>query len=326
MTIKEPWTGQQIMYKNRNITDFFKPFAHPRLPKRPRESDEVEHISVPISGRSASPNQEATALPANNSSSSLTSLDDDDPIECDSETIPQCAAESAMKNVETNGPLLASSQRIMRNGQVMIQNSEGESDSDDSLADIDVILATRRPASPTSLSTDPGILSRSMGRSARSDRRNETGRSTRRLKTERFTPPLPKTIKYKYSLESLVAQAKKNDAAEAETAQARQLIGTLDDQRAALEVKLSKCKEDLDVNKGLLATVVENHGGDDNIDRLMHAIERTEALHTQITWSFFHRPSAKDGLITKANHSVRPASCLEGVIQGMQWIGYFLHL
>ena len=299
------------MYRNRNITDFFKPFAHPRLAKRPREPDDFEHISVPLPRRSASPKLEATTLPANNSSSSLSSFDNDGLIEDGLGKGRQCTVEPAGESVETNGPLLASSQRVTRNGQVIIQNSEGESDSDDSLANIDEILAARRPASHPSPLTDP---------SARSDRRNGIGRLTGRLKTERLTPPLPMTTKYTFSLELLVAQAKKNDAAEAETAQARRLIGTLDDQRAALEVKLSKCHDDLDLNKGLLAAVVESHGGDDNIDRLMHAIERTEALHTQMSWSFFHSAPPKHGTITKDLQSVEATGCLDSVIQGMQWM------
>ncbi|MCJ1251400.1 hypothetical protein MMC30_008633 [Trapelia coarctata] len=291
----------QIMYKNRNITDFFKPFANPRPPKRPRENDNGEDTTASRERRSGSPRLEAaeqvlpfhSSPPKSSQTSALTSLRSDGSTIRDlegTEETPESPTRAVLESFGSNGPILASSQRIMRNGEVMIRNSDDESDSDASLDDIDELLAAnRKPISHSSPPTEPDFPSLPTQTPARPIRRSGMGRSTKSLKGGRrfdISPPKPRI-----SLDTLVAQAEADDAAEAGIDKARLLIGALDERRDALQLKLAHSKGDAEVDKSLLASIAKKHGEKEGkeelIDKLMQAIERTEALERPETWSFF---------------------------------------
>jgi len=209
---------------------------------------------------------------------------------------PESPIKAALGSFGSNGPILASSQRFMRNGEVMIRNSDDESDSDLSLDDIDDLLAARRkPVSHSSPPTEPDLPSVPLPTQtpARPDRRIGIGRSTRSVKAGRhldISPP-----KHKFSLDALVAQAEADDAVQAGIEKARQLIGASDERRMALESKLNHSKGDAEIDTSLLTSIAKEHGEkegkEDFIDKLMQAIERTEALERPETWSFFEKTS-----------------------------------
>jgi len=294
----------QIMYKNRNITDFFKPFANPRPPKRPRENENGEDTTASQEPPSRSPRLETAeqVLPFHSSphrssqTSALTSLGSDGSTMRDIEGIDETPESPALESFGSNGPVLASSQRIMRNGEVMIRNSDDESDSDASLEDIDELLAAnKRPVSHSSPPTEPDFPSLPVQAPARPIRRSGMGHSTRGAKAGRrfeISPPKPKI-----SLDTLVAQAEADDAAEAGIDKARLLIGALDERRDALDLKLAHGKGDAAVNKSLLASIAKEHGEKEGkeelIDKLMQAIERTEALERPEAWAFFKTAQAQ---------------------------------
>lgn len=301
-------SSPQIMYKNRNITDFFKPFANPRPPKRPREDDNGENSTASPEPPSHSPRLAAaeqvlpfhSSPPKSSQTSALTSLRSDGSTIRDLEGMdepPESPIKAALESFGSNGPILASSQRIMRNGEVMIRNSDDESDSDVSLDDIDDLLAARKkPVSHSSPPTEPDLPSVPLPTQtpARPNRRSGIARSTRSAKAGRrldISPP-----KHKFSLDALVAQAEAHDAAQAGIEKARQLIGASDERRMALESKLNESKGNTDIDTSLLTSIAKEHGEkegkEDFIDKLMQAIERTEALERPETWSFFERTSA----------------------------------
>ena len=297
----------QIMYKNRNITDFFKPFAHPRPSQRPREDDSAADKAAFLEPPSGSPRLTPAeqVLPCHSSpskisqTSALTSLRSDDSIIRDLEEVnvlPESPIKTALESFGSNGPILASSQRITRNGEVMIRNSDDESDSDASLDDIDELLAAhKKPVSHSSPPTEPDLPSLPIQTPARLNRRSGLGRSTRSAKAGRdiyISPPKPK-----FSLDKLIAQAEADDAAEAGIEKARRLIGALDEKSIVLESKLDHSKGDTEMDKTLLASIMNEHGErrgkEELIDKLMHAIERTEVLERPETWSFFNKTELK---------------------------------
>ena len=309
------------MNTNRNITDFFKPFTQPRskrsLPDDDPETTVVAQTRLAPAKIKSKPGEpiETSDLPQSLlRPSSQLSLDDksESPLSSAPSSAPPTDASTAHGSdgeatstparAQTDPPLsqtpvLASSQRVVKNGEVMIRNSDDESDSDTSLDDIDDILTAHRPPARSSPPTENDLYIPTNGRTTGG---SSNGRKRKTRATEytedHFSSTLPVAPKYKFSLEILVAQARKDDAAEATFAHAQSLLnmasqydvrhGREDHQGsrgAALGGKL---------DTGLVATVMEEQGKENDIQRLMGAMQRTEALSQAKVWSFFDAASS----------------------------------
>lgn len=295
------------MYKSRNITDFFKPFAQPPARKRLREDDKTcpdtifgrEHTrsKSPRVGGAETAASLSSNLPSSSWTSSLTSLDSDARSE-EEEEAPNVLRETdgmpGTVSFGTNGsqgPVLTSSQRVMRKGQVMIKNSDDESDSGTSLDDLDELLNMARQTVDSSLptETDP-VPSTSMKQKRFTQESWVTGRtrSGGYKDTAKSLDILPVMPKYKFSLQSLIAQAEEDDAAEVTAMHAKEIVGALDEHRAAREAKHGPAGGNNGIaSEGLLVSMMEKRGEGESIDRLVQAIQRTEALHQGKSWSFF---------------------------------------
>lgn len=295
------------MYKTRNITDFFKPFAQPPSKKRLREDGRtsLDKVFACERPRSKSPRiikAETAAsipltLPSSSLTSSLTSLDSDARSEEEEEgranNVPR---ETDGMPVNTSfglqGPVLTSSQRVMRKGQVMITNSDDESDSGTSLDDLDELLNLTRHNVPSSPSTEADLPPSTSMKKRRSSEERRVGR-TRSGKCKNIAQlpdALPVMPKYKFSLQSLIAQAEEDEAAETGAIQAKEIVDALDEQRAAREAKhgpVGRNHGKESASEGLLVSLREKKGEVESIDRLVQAIQRTEALHQERSWSFF---------------------------------------
>ena len=296
----------QVMYKSRNITDFFKPFVQPASSKRLREDDNnLEDVLVLARPRSKSPKTEGLAsvtrensdLCSLHTTSSLSSLNSD-VLSQDGHLVGAVTHHESREASETvrqdsnssRGPFLSSSQRVVRKGEVVIRNSDDESDSDMSLGDLDDLLDRRKPT-PRSSSTEYDLPLNDSTIRSQHVHKNPIASRTRNggLRSKARTPqPLPVIPKYRFSLDSLVAQAEKDDAAEAGAKQARILVEELCEQRVtnkSTDNQTWETKGNLD--EGLLASMVDSKGDGEIFDRLLHAIQRTEALHQEKSWSFF---------------------------------------
>ena len=289
------------MFKNRNITDFFKPFANPRPAKRAKydEEEHTKEVKAPASECSSSPRLAvrvkhafADARPPleDLTTSSLSSLQSDDSTLFTSNALSQAVDRDAEGS--DTFPVVASSQRVSRNGEIMIRNSDDDTDSDVSLEDIGDILVGRNSTSMSSPPTEPELPPLSTGVRVQASRQIEESSLSRNTRTEKLSSAFPIATKYKFSLASLVAKAEEDEAANAGTAQARHLIESLEHQRAALENKIDQNRQIKDLDVGLLASVVEKQGDNGSIGKLLQAIERTEALSVQKCWSFFESTSS----------------------------------
>lgn len=113
--------------------------------------------------------------------------------------------------------------------------------------------------------------------------------------------------KYKYSLESLVMGAVDDDEAEASVAKARALLGgrddttTTSDNKSETEGGATILREDVLVS----ALSADDQGTD--IQRLLNAVKRTEALEQEKSWSFF-TVEAKQELPEFPKYSIDPSS------------------
>jgi len=92
--------------------------------------------------------------------------------------------------------------------------------------------------------------------------------------------------KYTFSLDTLVAQAEKDDADEIGVAKALSLIEASENAR---ERGRAVAGRDDSANQALLSSVVKgtDNGDDNDVQRVLDAMKRTEAFDQDKTWSFF---------------------------------------
>ncbi|KAL9585812.1 MAG: hypothetical protein Q9212_001290 [Teloschistes hypoglaucus] len=292
----------------KSITDFFKPFAFPRQNKRPLSTDESEETRPSQTSRSTTPkntrnpNPEPAkasvehngALLISSQSSVLSSLQNSTPRGLDDPPSQEHAlplrdfgddhsVQSNLSNrLDHQAPIFNSSQRIVRNGEVIIKDSDDErSDSDISLEDLEDLIAPRkRPPAP---SDPPGSEGRTPLSPAKT--RSKTGRSTRKGHRDSApaaadsTPSASTALpRYKFSLDALIKQSKNDHDSTRKINKAKHLLEDLEEQKP-----ISQGVDDL------LAAVVggRDEDGGTRTDNLKGAIERTEALYQDRIWSFF---------------------------------------
>ncbi|MCJ1469181.1 hypothetical protein MMC07_007814 [Pseudocyphellaria aurata] len=286
------------MFKLRSITDFFKPTAQPRQNKRPAPDDDAEKTRVARRSRSNTPQSTDQKLETKASED----VSDEDTREGEGtleghldrsilpSRSPKCETANSFhgesvgtrQKTEPQGPVLTSSQRVVRNGEVMIQNSDEESDS--SLDDIDDLLARKSamrssPPDQAELALPPSAKQR--------DRQN--GASTRSrtkgpARARRPSPSLPPLPIYEFSLDSLEQRGKDDRALEADAAKARTLLDSLETQKSAAHIQTGPGAK---VDAKLLSSVIEDDGGENDMGRIMTALTRTNAFDHGKSWSFF---------------------------------------
>lgn len=185
---------------------------------------------------------------------------------------PPSSSLSSLPQPSQEPPQSSGSRRIVKNGVVIVRSSDTEEDSDSSLEDVSVIL--NRPKIPSSASSTPPI---------RTTMEDESGRATnmfarRPIHSRTRAPPRPKPS-YQFSLAALVDFTREDVNSAVRIA----------DAKAELEMKkegLSASKKDA-IDQALLASVIEDGEDDHKAQRLLQAIERTDALHKDTVWHFF---------------------------------------
>lgn len=183
-----------------------------------------------------------------------------------------------------------SSQRVVKNGSIVIRSSDDESDSDSSLDDIDGLLARKLASNSTPpteseltlplVNTQPGQKLQASTRPKKPD-------------TAVSSPPLvPPTFRmppeYKYSLASLVQRSKEEKALEENIAKTRSALDSHDIQHSLnFGYSHGSAPTGARVDKTLLVSVMKKKNEGEDIDRLLMAVQRTEAFDLGTTWSFF---------------------------------------
>ncbi len=178
-------------------------------------------------------------------------------------------------NVSGSQTVLTSSQRIVRDGEIMIRNSDDESD--DSLEDLDKLFGEDRHTRKSSTPSDykPPYPNEEVGMKTR-------GKAANAMRAAESTPTLSlEPRKYKYSLEALGKQREQDEAARKDIARAQSLFESLEQRTAVASVKKRVFDTDF------IDSVLKEHGDEDDIGRLRTAIHRTEALEQGKSWSFF---------------------------------------
>ncbi|KAL9630170.1 MAG: hypothetical protein Q9204_004860, partial [Flavoplaca sp. TL-2023a] len=182
--------------------------------------------------------------------------------------------------------IIPSSQRVVINGQVVIKDSDDErSDSDASLEDLDDLIAPRKFSPISSPSSQKDISSHRPPASRRSTNLEGTNNKrdgSRHATTTKQSPTEFKMPAYKFSLDALLKQTQSYEESRESIQDARQLLHHFEEQEPRGAATFNHT-----LDKDLLASVIQKNNDETDMGRLMAAIERTEALHQEETWSFF---------------------------------------
>ena len=287
-----------VEYKGKNITDYFQRFSRPtfkRASSPPDAADQPPAVRQQSSSLSPLPSQ-LTSEPIHK-----------EPIEIhrySSPSLPEALALPTPKDefspgvtasfgfAPTQSSTIPSSQRIVKNGEVHILNSDDESDSDVSLEDLDDILKKKRTPSPE---PEPEPQLPFLPHHEVPVKVNK--KSTKRLNQVR--PAEPEKLAPRHSLQALIKQKKEYETSKQNIAKVRDLLEHPE------RTECGQPRIDTDVLDGFMRV-----GGDeDDLDRLKLAIERTEALHHDQAWSFFENeicPSASPELSMPQDHELAP--------------------
>lgn len=307
------------MFKIRSITDYFKPSTLPRQNKRPPPDDDDEKTRVARRSRSNTP-RGTDRLLQTHASEDVSTGDAAQGAQIPEGHLngsmlpsrsPRCESTNniSMASIGTRrekidplaspGPVLTSSQRVVRNGEVMIRNSDDESDS--SLDDIDDLLA-RKSAMIPSPSNEPEA---GLPPSAK-QRDRQSGASTRSrtrgagpTRAQHSPPSLVQRPRYEFSLDSLEQRSKNDRDVEADAAKAWTLLDSMEMQKGtAQNDSNSQARTGSKAITNLLVSIMKNDNRDeDEIERTTTALARTEALDQENSWSFFddlHRSSSDE--------------------------------
>lgn len=295
------------MYKNLSITDFFKSFSQPRSNKRSSDGNlkgsEVAKRSrsgTPHDTAEISPQHEANGdhvdTPGQGNSSGLRSVIDSvvrpSPHGSNNKALLEPDSLSDTINAQpvgSQGPVLVSSQRMVINGETIIRNSDDESDSEASLEDIDELLVARQPASTLpSASHRVELSSPGPTGQGRSVTRSKTkgAKADRTLQSSSNVSARPP---YKFSLDSLRRQNEQNEATEAGTMEAWSLLDSVEENASSQTKPQNQisANEAQKIDADLMTSVLKEKRENEDIGRLMTAIQRTEAFHLSKVWSFF---------------------------------------
>ncbi|KAL8732365.1 MAG: hypothetical protein Q9166_002763 [cf. Caloplaca sp. 2 TL-2023] len=308
----------------RSIADFFKPFANPRNTQSPLDADDSRSFQHSISTTQQPKIQTVTeqahaakVTPITSSQSSfLSSLQDSTPSAPDeSRNLPREPSTTNLVLAQSFGEdligsqttVIPSSQRIVRNGEVIIKDSDDErSDSDISLEDLDDLIARRKAPLGSSASSQHELPSLPPSSAIPSTDTRFGKRSKRTSKDQSSTATELPT--YKFSLDALIRQRQKYEDSRASIQDARQLLESFDERKS-----VGKDSSNRRLDKDLLASMVNKDDDETDMGRLMAAIERTEALRQEETWSFFGEDL--EGV------DIEPADCPSVVDQ--HWQGVF---
>lgn len=303
--------------KKRDIADFFKPYARGTVPqKRPSPSAEEEvdsrrptasPLTTPVivsrfrdvaatkSPSSAIQRDALTPLPirsparhpAHQSTPTPQSASRHTPLFKTRSKAAGSALRPATSFTFADAP--TSSRKVVREGKVIAVRDSDEENDTDSLASLDDILGRRKDEPQTDLSSPPDVNG------------NDVEQERTKLLSS-FTRGRPEPLIGKQKLQSLIARQR-----EPKKLDISKLLGDhVSDQKGesniakaqagyeASEMELEMGRQ-LQLDRNLLASIVRtNDGNQDDISRLMNAVERTEALTYDESYSFFGREGLND--------------------------------
>ena len=187
-------------------------------------------------------------------------------------------------------PPSSSARRIKSSGEVVVKNSDSEDgDSDSSLEDIDQMM-TRQKAASALASFQHSIDAQRPGKPVSpplTRTRDVTTKHSNRatLKSESQRP-------YRFSLSSLVNQSDKDTAAKERVKRAKSALEAENeearkDAEARNKAAAADASGDGVIDEAYFASIVDGSDAEEDPQRVIAAMRRTEALQQDLTWYFF---------------------------------------
>ena len=253
------------MANSRNITDFFKAYAAPKA-----KEQNLGFSSSPADSRVPSfpsphgppPLSQPGSLDIQKGNSTPDGTDKGRP-----DSMP----------ASQGGGSFNSSQRVIKNGKIVVTSSDGDdTDSISSIEDPDALLRMfTAPSAPT-------VKERSVSptRPLRSRLKAKTGGGGGSKKPSAAP-------KYKFSLESLVSDAVDDNEVEAGVAKLRKTFEASQDGGRGAEDKRQKTG----IDERLLASTMDDDEDGSSFQRLLDAVNRTDTFNRDRSWSFFEHRS-----------------------------------
>lgn len=171
-----------------------------------------------------------------------------------------------------------SGQTIRKDGKVIAVRNSDDEDSD-SLCSLDDILGRNRRDVPTESSSPPDVDEEDLeAQRERSLSAFTHGRSNALIGRDKLRELTSKANRFNFDISSIVGDHFDDEETEANVAKAKQGYKGSDDREQ---------RKGQTLDKNLLASVVGQEEGRDHLQRLFDAVERTEALTTDLTWSMF---------------------------------------
>jgi hypothetical protein len=172
-----------------------------------------------------------------------------------------------------------SGQTVVKDGKVVAVKSSDDEDSD-SLSSLDDILGRNRRDVPTESSSPPDVDDEDLeAQRAQTLHIFSNGRSTALVGRVKLRELTSKANGINFDISRLVEDHFDDEEVEANVTKAKQGYQASEEQE--------RLKKQNTIDRNLLTSVVGNQESGDNFQRLLNAVERTEALTTEHTWSMF---------------------------------------
>lgn len=172
-----------------------------------------------------------------------------------------------------------SGQSIVKDGKIVAVRSSDDEDSD-SLCSLDDILGWNRRDVPTGSSSPPDVDEEDPeAQRARSLSAFTCGRSNVLVGRDKLRELTSKANAFNFDMSLLVGDHFDDEESEANVTKAKKGYKASHDQE--------KLKREGLIDRSVLASLVDEEQGTDNVQRLYNAVERTDALATEPTWSMF---------------------------------------
>ena len=308
------------MYKNSSILNYFRPFIQPPRPnKRSLPEDNVEEPRAIRRSRSTEakqkfdqeegsveqdPDRTSSKVASRTSSKhsrgpqdkeSIANATPTPAVKCETSylvtsPLTHDSVGSSLDASDSQGMKIMGSQRVVRNGNVVIKNSDDEFDSDSSLEDLTDLLLPGGQASRVQSSYSDSLLPKSP---LNKDPEDGCRKSTRRrIRPDKVAAPLRSALplpikKYKFDLDSLARHRIQEEASIEDIARANAMLGSCGQQQASASRNDGSTPTKSPFDATFIDTAINRYGDEDDIGRLKAAIQRTEALDYGKSWSFF---------------------------------------
>lgn len=185
----------------------------------------------------------------------------------------------------SQGGSVSSSQRVIKNGKVVVTSSDGDdTDSLSSLDDPDDLLRMFTSSSrPTTKDCEKEHIVSPARPLNQSPKPKTTG--TKKPSSSKAPPS------YKFSLQSLVTDAVDDNEVESSIAKIKKALESSENAANGTPGGGNKGQKG-EIRQEMLASAIGLEEGDTSLQRMMDAVNRTDAFSHDLSWSFFEDQAA----------------------------------